>query len=190
MAELRKCKECGKLFTPKGREQYCPDVHYRPCPVCGKPVIAKYLSDPARKCENCRGKKAPSAVMSFAKFMQADEPKKAEPNKVAEQKTQPQKQDVPAWMSRVETKDRPTVDSSIFCEVESGSVRMYIGNAYPNCFIPGHEYLLKVLKEEVGTYSVYGLQDLTTGEEDLTIFMPVSSQISYNRQFRRVKEAQ
>ena len=56
--EMKKCKECGKLFLPKSlRQQYCDAIHYRPCPICGKPVIAKYLSDPARRCEDCKGKK-------------------------------------------------------------------------------------------------------------------------------------
>ena len=53
MAELKmkKCKECGKMFMPtSNKQQYCTEVHYRPCPVCGKPVLAKYLSDPARCC--------------------------------------------------------------------------------------------------------------------------------------------
>jgi len=58
MPELRKCKECGKLFQPKGREQYCPEIHYRPCPSCGEPVIAKYLSDPPRRCDKCKGRKS------------------------------------------------------------------------------------------------------------------------------------
>ena len=64
--EMRKCKECGKLFAPKGREQYCSDIHYRPCPVCGKPVEAKYLSDPARRCEDCKkaGKKVAARQMN------------------------------------------------------------------------------------------------------------------------------
>mgnify|MGYP004653000285 CR=1 FL=1 len=53
--EMKKCKECGKLFLPKSkRQQYCDAIHYRPCPVCGKPVIAKYLSDPARRCDDCK----------------------------------------------------------------------------------------------------------------------------------------
>ena len=48
---MKKCKECGKLFEAKSAKvQYCSAIHYRPCPVCGKPVVAKYLSDPARCC--------------------------------------------------------------------------------------------------------------------------------------------
>lgn len=38
--ELKKCKECGKLFLPDTyRQEYCKEDHYRPCPVCGKPVL-------------------------------------------------------------------------------------------------------------------------------------------------------
>lgn len=49
--DMKKCKECGKLFVPKSKlSQYCDDIHYRPCPVCGKAVEAKYLSDPPRCC--------------------------------------------------------------------------------------------------------------------------------------------
>ena len=44
------CKECGLPFTPKGREGYCTREHYRPCPVCKKPVLIKYLSDPTPCC--------------------------------------------------------------------------------------------------------------------------------------------
>lgn len=44
------CKECGLPFTPKGRESYCTRDHYRPCPVCNKPVLIKYLSDPTPCC--------------------------------------------------------------------------------------------------------------------------------------------
>jgi len=51
--EMKNCKECGKLFRPKSKNSvYCDDLHFRPCPVCGKPVEAKYLSDPARCCSN------------------------------------------------------------------------------------------------------------------------------------------
>lgn len=49
--EMKKCKECGSLFMPTSNKQkYCSAKHYRPCPVCGKRVYAKYLSDPARCC--------------------------------------------------------------------------------------------------------------------------------------------
>lgn len=56
--EMKKCKECGKLFMPiSNKQKYCLEKHYRPCPVCGKPVFAKYLSDPARCCSGvCKSK--------------------------------------------------------------------------------------------------------------------------------------
>ena len=56
--EMKKCKECGKMFMPTSNKQkYCSADHYRPCPVCGKPVFAKYLSDPARCCSGvCKSK--------------------------------------------------------------------------------------------------------------------------------------
>lgn len=56
--EMKKCKECGKLFQPTSKKQkYCSENHYRPCPVCGKLVFAKYLSDPARCCSGvCKSK--------------------------------------------------------------------------------------------------------------------------------------
>lgn len=56
--EMKKCKECGKLFQPTSNKQkYCSEDHYRPCPVCGKLIFAKYLSDPARCCSGvCKSK--------------------------------------------------------------------------------------------------------------------------------------
>lgn len=55
MEVMKKCKECGKLFKPDNpRQRYCTDVHYRPCPTCGKPVEIKYLSDPTPRCLDCR----------------------------------------------------------------------------------------------------------------------------------------
>lgn len=51
--KLRKCKECGKMFKPSSARQfYCKDIHYRPCPVCGKLVEVKRgtFNDPPRCC--------------------------------------------------------------------------------------------------------------------------------------------
>lgn len=52
----RRCKECGEWFTPvSSRQQFCKKPHYRPCPICGKPVLVKQFSDIARTCsEKCR----------------------------------------------------------------------------------------------------------------------------------------
>lgn len=47
----RKCKECGKEFIPNsGKQNYCKDIHYRPCPICGKPVEVRHFSDKLRTC--------------------------------------------------------------------------------------------------------------------------------------------
>lgn len=47
----RKCRICGKLFKPNSpRQTICKDIHYKPCPVCGKLVEAPYPSDPPRTC--------------------------------------------------------------------------------------------------------------------------------------------
>ena len=69
--EMKKCKECGDLFMPKSKNSvYCDKLHYRPCPVCSKPVEAKYLSDPARccsqECKNAARMQAKSKVLSKA----------------------------------------------------------------------------------------------------------------------------
>ena len=33
------CELCGKPFVPNGSmDKYCKNIHYRPCPICGKPV--------------------------------------------------------------------------------------------------------------------------------------------------------
>lgn len=47
----KKCKECGKEFIPNsGKQNYCKDIHYRPCPICGKPVEVRHFSDKPRTC--------------------------------------------------------------------------------------------------------------------------------------------
>ena len=52
------CKLCGKEFIPETyRQVYCKDKHYRPCPVCGKPVEVKAAYEPAHTCSSeCRTK--------------------------------------------------------------------------------------------------------------------------------------
>lgn len=81
MSEARACKECGKMFTPKGREKYCPGPHYRPCPICGVSVLVKYLSDPPAKCDNCKGKKM-KPVNKVKSLFDIDSNKSVEPVKV------------------------------------------------------------------------------------------------------------
>lgn len=44
------CAICGKEFDRVGNGIYCPGPHYRPCPVCGKPVEFHSPKDPVRCC--------------------------------------------------------------------------------------------------------------------------------------------
>lgn len=88
--EMRRCKECGKMFLPTSkRQQYCNEIHFRPCPVCGKLVEAKYLSDPARCCSNeCKKQLAARnrkpVVITAAELM--DEPVEIVDGQIAEYK--------------------------------------------------------------------------------------------------------
>lgn len=53
---VRKCRYCGKEFTAtEFNQMYCSDVHYGPCPVCGKPVAIKDMMIGPQACsEACR----------------------------------------------------------------------------------------------------------------------------------------
>lgn len=45
-SKTRKCALCGKEFTPNNSSQiYCSDIHYAPCPVCGKPTELSNLME-------------------------------------------------------------------------------------------------------------------------------------------------
>ena len=44
------CKICGKEFDRVGNAVYCSGPHYRPCPVCGKPVVYVRPSEPYKCC--------------------------------------------------------------------------------------------------------------------------------------------
>lgn len=46
------CKICGKEFDRVGNGVYCKGPHYRPCPVCGKPVAFHLPSEPAKCCSD------------------------------------------------------------------------------------------------------------------------------------------
>lgn len=206
MAELRKCKECGKMFLPKGREQYCPDVHYRPCPICGTPVVAKYLSDPPKRCDNCRGRKAatpkpaassPSKLFKFVddQFKFAPKPKETEAPQEVKPEVAPQAaSSVPQQHDGLFKTDDiifeipETIDRKDFCKELTGSVRRYIGPVIKNGFIPGHDYELSV-KHELNTYGVGSDLDVTDHKE-VKIFLHYTSQISINQNFARLKEAE
>lgn len=190
-SEMRKCKECGKLFMPKGREQYCSDVHYRPCPVCGTPVEAKYLSDPPKKCPNCRYSKSkikakeplmkPKSLFSGIIESAAEETSNTAPAHVEGNSKNE------SWLDNVELFTNEVVaDPSVFCEKVSGNVLFYIGNEYKNNFQKGHKYLIKVERSDY-VYNVTSVEDVTTGEA-CDIIMPIASQISFYQKFGKVKK--
>lgn len=201
MAELRKCKECGKMFMPKGREQYCSDVHYRPCPICGTPVIAKYLSDPPRKCDNCRGRRSaaakpskPSKLFKFNdsqmfKFGAApkvfNEPKSAQA--ILEPVITPKENKGLYNPSDILTELPETIDQEDFCTDITGTVRRYIGPVIKNGFVPGHDYELEV-SHSGQCYGVRSGLDVTDHAE-VNIYLHYTSQISINQNFARLKEA-
>lgn len=41
---LKNVKNVVKEFVPNsGKQNYCKDIHYRPCPICSKPVKVKHF---------------------------------------------------------------------------------------------------------------------------------------------------
>lgn len=186
---MRACKECGKLFVPKGREQYCSDTHYRPCPVCGTPVVAKYLSDPPKRCDACRHMRSKSTTIE----------RTIQPKTLFSAAIEKSNQEVPIhtepeiaapnsdeWMEEVQIEEnQPTIDSTAFCEKVTGTVMFYIGNQYKNSFQKGHKYLIKVERSDY-VYDVSSVEDVTTGEA-CDIIIPVASQISFYQKFANVK---
>ena len=162
---MRKCKECGKLFQPKGREQYCSDVHYRPCPVCGKLVEVKYLSDPPRRCENCKSQKIQAAKPLF---------------KLPQSEVTVQDHSEPEPISR----------QNFNVELPPGKdIRKFIAKDYGNGkkFLPGHLYEVSITKDEY-SYWVKACYDWTTFQEvDLTQLF--SSMISIDNHFQKLSES-
>lgn len=171
--EVKKCAECGKPFS--GRGKYCSDTHYRPCPICGTPVIAKYLSDPARRCDKCKGSKAPANTSKPKQLFSL------EPEVVSEMK--PKAVD---WSDKIVSETPEKVETAVFCEMQNGTVRIYIGPEIKKGFIPGHEYLIHV-EHDGYTYVVTSKEDLTSGE-DVDIAVNYSSQISFHQHLARIKE--
>lgn len=191
-AALKRCKECGKLFTPKGRESYCSAPHYRPCPICGTPVEVTYFSDPPKKCPNCKYRKVkplPEAMKVNAKSLFNVIPDEG-PAGLAQLKAE---MDLTAnkpvdlnWMDEVDTSSHPTIDAAQFCDDMTGSVMVYIGNPHTNGFIPGHQYLLKVERADY-VYEVSSEEDVTASES-CNIMQHYASQISFYQNFGKKLE--
>ena len=58
----------------------------------------------------------------------------------------------------------------------------YLGNNACG-FIKNHEYLIKVDKN-CYSYIVHGIEDLTTGDDEIDIYICISSEISFNHNFK------
>lgn len=178
--EMKKCKECGKMFVPKSsRQQYCDDIHYRPCPVCGDLVEAKYLSDPARRCDKCKNIRSKASTAKKLEYKPIVKKEKA-PVKVTA-----------ADLVTSEVLDKalegviPENDLTFEKEeiLENPVVAVYAGK--PSCgFKKGCTYIIKTSLTEY-SYLVEAIQNLSEGEVCENVAINVSSIISFNQQFKK-----
>lgn len=193
--EMKKCKECGKMFVPRHKRQvYCDDVHYRPCPVCGKPVEAKYLSDPARVCSNeCRKVLAQRTKDQLKSGTDSIETKPVESKAVAPTPVPVVKDEEVKVEADVDVKEDIVTSNDVEVPVSADEsdyasqlrlthkVKKYEGKAVLG-FIPGHEYAVDVDKVD-HVYNVTALYDFTAGKA-VDLMMPVSSKTSFYRSFK------
>ena len=169
--EMRHCKECGKLFKPKSeRSQYCDAIHYRPCPVCGKLVEAKYLSDPAR----CCSKECQKALRD--KTVHATSPT-AIATKLSSKKKTPEEKKIN--FDELE-------DVEILKELKK---RYYIGTYSQKSlfgFLTDNEYALEITKDPAEPYSpykitaVYNITDRKQVNHQITLTSPHSVERYFN----------
>lgn len=198
---LKICKECGKEFMPKAsnKERYCTRDHYRPCPVCGKPVFAKYLSDPARCCSGaCRfvyGMKnkgievaaptyVPEAdaaveaqVTEDDKYIAEVMEQKAELGIEVEKITEPV--EVVSCVEEAPSEEA-VIDESKYERKE------YVGTTTSMGFIKGHVYLVEIVQEGRGSYQVIAHRDETT-HDNVDKMMPFSNKKMISKSFHAVR---
>lgn len=163
------CKECGKEFeASNARQQYCSRQHFRPCPVCGKPVAIKYLSDPTPKCSDCKKHRTIS--------IPAEEPKN--PSK-AEIEYAELKHEKGFW-----SVGGSTLTSSLYdCSSAKYVTRKYVGRT--TCgFITNHIYTVALIDNAPGKLA-HAKEDQTSGD-DLDIGLGLSNESSWNHFFKVV----
>lgn len=186
--EQKRCKECGEWFTPKSmRQQYCTKLHYRPCPICGKPVEAKYLSDPPR----CCSKECQQAARKETKVVQKAETVKAvEKNEEITISTKAANRTAEQWIaSRLFNSASKSLKNIDLTEYEDKirdkfEVMTYIQRPLIH-FETGHEYALVISKPKgYHTYDVTAVYDFDTNSI-IDTTMPLSSQISINQHFSK-----
>lgn len=180
MADMRRCKECGKLFQPKGREQYCSDIHYRPCPICGEPVEAKYLSDPPRRCANCKANKLTQRIKPLFNIPDIQSPDIIEPTSKANV-AQPSKS------SNEKSVSNPTRQLNTE-ELSTKDIRKFIGKDYrkKRGFLPNHVYELSIGREEY-SYCITALYDYTANKQ-VDIVELFSSVTSIEQHFTKLSK--
>ena len=169
------CLLCQKKFIPKGRQKYCNDLHYKPCPVCGKPVPAPYPSDPAKCCSaECRRqlRAIKPAEPAPVKVIEESKPVESKP-------TEPTKKEYPL---------DPDIklDKKPLQILEKGNKEFFIKQCIFDSkikgLIKGHVYNIEVLKE-AHTYQVSLTYDHTY-REDVEIVFNIASAISFNNYFK------
>lgn len=178
---MRKCKECGKLFQPKGREQYCSDIHYRPCPSCGKPVVAKYLSDPPRRCNDCKKAKAkPNPLFSLT----SNEPSSNTEVSRSQLKLEPEPSSKSASSIKNSLKPKAKLKKVHHLHL-TDDIRQYVGKWTTGGLIPGHDYSLAIERDMYG-YVIQTICDITE-DKAICVNASYSSTISINQNWRVVK---
>lgn len=178
--EMKKCKECGKMFMPKSsRQQYCDDIHYRPCPICGDLVEAKYLSDPARRCDKCKGIRSKSSGAKKLEYKPTATQKKA-PAKVTASELVNSEVIDKALEGVIPENDLTFEKEEI---LENPVLAVYAGK--PVCgFKKGCTYIIKTSITEY-SYLVEAIQNISTRELCENVAINVSSIASFNNQFRK-----
>lgn len=200
MTEMRACKECGKMFIPKGREKYCSDVHYRPCPVCGTPVVAKYLSDPPCKCDQCKRRRI-QPVSKAKSLFNIDQPNFSKPAALtidlaksaqfekeakAEAKVEV-KQEIPSTTTNntVKIEFSRGLDPEKFCETYDDKVMKYVGPNFGQ-FENNHNYKIALSRKD-NYYLITSCHDLTDNKEAKCFYL-ASSQLNISNRFAVVNQ--
>lgn len=163
----RRCRECGEWFTPRSKNQiYCDKLHYRPCPVCGKPVEAKYLSDPARCCSNeCK-------AIARKKKQEEEKSKRLQQTDAQQPKVKPLKKLNPEDANYEEQlREISTVKTYIFSRTICG-------------FTKGHEYAIEINQEKGSyVYDIAATYDFTE-HKHVDLLLNVASMASFSRYFK------
>ena len=179
------CPLCQKKFIPKGRQKYCDGPHFKPCPVCGKPVPAPYPSDPARCCSSeCRKQLKYKGTSISAETI----PTPVEPQPKIEPKVEPKIEPKKVEVDKKEYPIDPDIELSKekLEPLEKGAKAFFTKQCTFDSkikgLIKGHVYSIEVTKDAY-TYDVLLTYDHTY-REDVEIFFNIASAISFNNCFK------